>query len=404
MKITDFGYNGEGVGHEGGKVCFVPYTLVGEEVEIEKRKVTSSYIKAEAKNILEASTCRREPPCPYFTKCGGCDFQHISYQDELKLKEQILARQLAKLGFNKKIEVVASPQEYNYRNKIKLFCNEKGLGLKRGQSDKVINIKHCLLVDEKTNTLFENLNNFILKNHLQKQISTVTIRRYERYTFLKFDLNREINVDFTGLSLLLGEDVFLFLSMKGGDKKRLYGKDIKADEHGLTYNFDMDAFRQVNNEVAEKLYDNICALVKGGNVLNAYSGAGVLSGMLAKHCRDVVGVELGNIEHESAESLKEENSLANLTNIQGDCGEVIPQLENKFDFIVLDPPRSGCDESVCKALNMQEGRLIYVSCNPATLVRDIARMDRFELMQVTLFDMFPRTANFEVLVILGKKQ
>ena len=161
MLITDFGYNGEGVGRVNEKVCFVPYTLVGEDVEVKVVKENTSFIKAVPTQIIEPSQKRKVPPCPYYAQCGGCDFQHMAYADELELKKNILARQLSKVRFGEDFKIYSSKREYAYRNKIKLFTHPKGLGLKQAGSDKVVAIDKCLLIDDEMNKALTHINFFV---------------------------------------------------------------------------------------------------------------------------------------------------------------------------------------------------------------------------------------------------
>ena len=404
MKITDFGYDGEGVGHMDGKVCFVPYTLMGEEVEVDIKKETSTLIKAFPNEVIIPSQKRITPPCPYYTSCGGCDFQHMSYEDEIELKKNILTRQLSKIQFAKDFNIVTSKSNYSYRNKVKFFCGDKGLSLKHAMSEKLVPIDNCLLAKDGINSVIDKINKFILRNKLTKIIDTITVRQVNNIICIKFDFLKEPSVDFTGLSLLLGNKVYLYKSINGKGIARVFGEEIELLENDLKYTFKIDAFRQVNDSVAEKMYQKVCDAVSGGVVLNAYSGAGILSGLLCQKAIAVYGVELGKEENLSAESLKQKNNLDNLTNINGDCKDVIANLKIDFDFVVLDPPRVGCAREVCESINKVDATVIYISCNPASLVRDLGRLNTFNIESVTLFDMFPRTANFEVLTILKKKQ
>lgn len=402
MKITDYGYNGEGVGHEAGKVCFVPYTIIGEEVDYHKVKETSSFIKARVDKITYASAKRQSPPCPYFGKCGGCDFQHLSYADELEVKKGILSRHLAKVGYSGEIEVFPS-QQYGYRNKIKLFSFAGGLGLKKAESNEVVAIRKCLLIDEKLNEILGKLQEFVKGQRLNDKLDTLTLRRVNESLLVWFKYSKKAKIDYTWLDFILGDNVSIYHSFAEGEEELVKGKRVSHD-FGFNCEVPVDAFRQVNDEICERLYDNVIQSLQGDNILNAYSGGGILSALIARKVKGVTGVELGKAEHEMAETLKENNGIRNLTNIQGDCAQVIPKLETVFDTVVVDPPRAGCDKKVCQALNESKAkRIVYISCNPASLVRDISLLSNYDLKAVKLFDMFPRTANFECLAIFDLK-
>lgn len=373
MKITDYGFNGEGVGRLNGKVCFVPYTIISEDVDVEIIKENAKLIKARPKKFISQSTLRRNAPCPYFGQCGGCDFQHIDYEEELRIKKEILNKHFAKIKHNCEINVVKSPEIYRYRNKIKLVANEKGLGLRKFESHEIINIDQCLLVDENMNKTIQQLNNFLIEEKYLKNIEEVIINKNDK----------KINV---------------FIKNKS--------KNIIKNKNLLNLNIFYEnkvAFKQVNDGVCELLYNAVINQC-GERILNAYSGAGTLSAILAEKSKYVCGVEIGEEEHKLAEKLKDDLNITNLKNILGDCALILPKLREKFDTIIVDPPRGGCEEKVLNAIdNFNANKLIYISCNPATLIRDLKLLKNYEINSISLFDMFPRTANFETLTILTKK-
>ncbi len=183
------------------------------------------------------------------------------------------------------------------------------------------------------------------------------------------------------------------------------GDSILTNQNGLGFEFGGDAFRQVNDMVAESLYEEVLEKTEGRVVLNAYSGAGVLSGLLAKKAKKVYGIELSKSAHYAAESLKALNHLDNLENICGFAEREIHAIEDTLDFAVVDPPRAGCDKDFLEAILINNvASLIYISCNPSTLVRDLKILsDKYEISSVKIFDMFPRTANMETLVLLRQK-
>lgn len=297
MKITDFGYNGEGVGHLDGKVCFVPYTLEGEEVEVEKVKETSSFVKCRLKEVKTESSKRKIAPCPYFGKCGGCDFQHIDYQDEIELKKKILARHFAKVKFNNNFGVVPSEKEYGYRNKIKLFAGEKLLGLNMAGSDKVVEIDRCLLIDDKTNDTLQKLNNFVSSMKLNKVLENIIVRKQGEQIFVWFIYKKPVEIEYNWLSYILGENHSIFQSVGKEPPVCMVGEaEFQVQEFGLRCQYTVDSFHQVNNEVCEKLYQVVCDKLVGQSILNAYSGGGVLSGVIAKSGKDVIGVEWGQVK------------------------------------------------------------------------------------------------------------
>ena len=177
VEISDYGYDGEGVGRINGKVVFVPFTIKNEKVKVRLADNKSSFSHAVLVEIEKKSPLRIQPQCPYFTKCGGCTYQHIKYADEIEIKKQLLKNQLAKVGYSGEILVNPSPNEYGYRNKIRLFVGEKGLALKRRRSDKLCYVEECKIAKDSINHAIGNSNTFILAGDHYKDYSEVVIRQ-----------------------------------------------------------------------------------------------------------------------------------------------------------------------------------------------------------------------------------
>ncbi|MBO5394645.1 MAG: class I SAM-dependent RNA methyltransferase [Clostridia bacterium] len=404
VDIVDYGYDGEGVGRLNGKVVFVPYALKGERVQISVKEDKSSFSNGQLLEIDKHSDLRQEAPCPYFGVCGGCAYQHTNYQNELRIKKNLLQKQLTKVGYGGQINVVESDKEYAYRNKIRLFVGEKGLALKERKSSKLCFVDQCLLVDDQINGAIEKINTFILAGNHQKDYSEVVIRKESDCLLVNFYKKTKTDINYQGLYLMLGTNFGIFETFKDSTVHKVGKKYLESEEFGLTCRFSPLSFHQVNENIGKKLYKQVIENIQGKNVLNCYSGAGVLSGIITKQGKRVVGVEIGEAEHQDAQFLKDSNNLFYLTNMLGDCSVVLPRLEEKFDTLVIDPPRGGISEKVVAAINaISVKRLIYVSCNSATLVRDLGRLKGFKIRSVTMFDMFSRTGEYETLVVLDKK-
>ncbi|MBE7074136.1 MAG: 23S rRNA (uracil(1939)-C(5))-methyltransferase RlmD [Clostridiales bacterium] len=404
VEITGYGYDGEGIGRLHGKVVFVPYTLQGEKVRVKVNKENSSFIKGELVKVDSESELRQKPPCPYYMKCGGCRYQHTTYENELAIKKALLAGQLAKVGFAGNVEVI-SANEYFYRNKIRLFVGDKGLALKQSNSNTLCYITHCMIAEKEISDAIDKINTFIISGIHQKDYSEVVIRKEEDNLLVNFIKKSKTEINYQGLFLILGKNFGIFETIKGNTIHQIGLTSLQCDEFGLKCSFSPTSFHQVNDEIGKKLYAELINNLVGKNILNCYSGAGVLSGIIAKQNKRVVGIELGKSEHYDAEVLKGQNSLFYLTNIMGDCKEVVPKLNEKFDTLVVDPPRAGVDEKVIECINtLVLKRLIYISCNSATLVRDLGRLKNFKIIKAILFDMFARTGEYETLVVLDKKR
>ena len=403
-EIISYGYDGEGVGRLKGKVCFIPFALAGEIAHFEIEKEKSSFCQCRKIYVEKLSKNRVDAPCPYFEKCGGCMLQHTTHKNELDIKKQLLAGQLNKVGYQGDIKVIPSDKEYGYRNKIKLFVREGHVGLKERRSDKICDIDKCLICDSKINHAIMQISTFIKSKNLYKYLTEISIRSTGQRCLINFVLRENMKINYQGLLLMLGSEYGIFQTYKHKIDHILGQKSLIFEDYGLKCEFSANTFQQVNNVVAKKLYDDITDNIVGNSVLNCYSGCGLLSGIIANKNILTVGVELGKSEHEDAEKLKEMNNLFYLRNICGDCKDVVGKLEQNFDTIIVDPPRSGMESQVCEILNKLDcKRLLYISCNSATLVRDIQRLNNFKLKQTKLYDMFPKTGEYEVFALLEKK-
>lgn len=405
LEITDYGYSGEGVGRDKNKVCFVPYALKGEVVEGEVIKSASAFSKLKLTSVVNPSPKRTNPPCPYFSKCGGCSFQNMAYEDELEIKQEIIKKQLNKVGFDGKLDIEKSPNVYGYRNKIKLFCKNSRLALFEEGSKNLVHIENCLLVEDEIKDALQKVQTFITAKKIGYNIENVYIRKQGGNLLVWFRFFKPIKLEFSGLQIMLGANCGIFSSVGKGKPKHESGiRVLKAREFGLDCEFEVDAFHQVNNQIGEALYKEVIANIIGDKVINAYSGAGVLSGIIALQGKTVYGIELGEAEHKSAENLKARNNLAKLYNIKGDCAKLLGGLITKdLKTLIIDPPRIGVDKQVCEAINQSNiQRVIYISCESSTLVRDISRLDNYKVKTTKLFDMFPRTSSIEVLCILER--
>lgn len=389
LEIIDFGYDGEGVARSGGKVFFVPKTIVGEKVKAQIVKENAKFCHCKLIEVIHKAGERQDSPCPYFDKCGGCNFQHISYEKELEIKKSRLKKEFEKVGYFGEIPLVSSEEVYGYRNKIRFKVKNGQTGFFEEKTNDFLSVKKCLLINDKMNNMVDKVNAFLKTN--RAKVDEVVLNL----------VNGKIIVDFVSKEKL-GKDFapsfdFVYLNHKGDT--------VSGEEQGIKYNFVGDMFRQVNESVAKSIYGEVETKASGKVIINAFSGAGVLSGILAKKASKVYGIELNKNAHESAEEMKKMNNILSLENICGYVEKEIDKIEEQIDCIVLDPPRAGCHRGVIDyILTKQIPSIIYVSCNPATLVRDLKLLqEKFDIESVKGFDMFPRTANIETMVVLKLK-
>lgn len=436
VKIERLGDNGEGIATNNGKVIFVPFALPGEEAKVHIIFDKKNYFVAKLIEIISPSNDRINPPCPYFSKCGGCDLQHLSCTAELEFKQSLVSSSLHKYaGINHKVlSVVESDKEFRYRNKFAFpVCEEDGqikIGMYRKNSHKIIEIDDCLLQSENAKIIISLFKKYMQENKISAYredtkkgtIKHIVVRENNDEFILtvvvtdkKFNsfepLINLLKTKFKSFGIYKNINTFNSNVIFGNQDTYVYGlKELGKEDFDVKYNINNRSFLQVNDYIKNTIYQKIIDLCKDDKVIiDAYSGAGLLSSILAKNAEKVYGVEIVGEATKNAENLKLSNNLYNLTNINGDCSEVIPRLakEIKTDFtIVLDPPRKGVDKSVLEAiLKSTPSKIVYLSCNPSTLARDLKMLcEKYDLEFVQPYNMFPKTSNVETLVSLKLKR
>ena len=407
VKNEDISYEAKGVGRINGKVVFVPFTIVGEEVEFEVDEENSRFISGKLKRVIEQNEKRILPKCPYFKACGGCDFQHMEYDEELKNKKRYISCELKKCGNVDNFKIITGKNRFNYRNKIKLVAKGDKLGFVGCDGKSFVEIKHCDIADEKLNDSLK----FVQESGVLKRLTdlkNVILRKINEEIIIVFLFEKENVVAMQNLTETfsgLKTNVFVAFG-RTFESNNVKIKKIVSVNDSINETV-CNSFLQVNDEVAKKLYKEVCQSVTGKNVINAYSGAGELSMLLAKNAKFVCGVEMNENAHKRAERLKGNEKIQNLFNYLGKCEDVIPKItsQKRFDSIVLDPARAGAHKDVLEVIKKSQiNECVYVSCNPATLARDLKVLtDKvFRIDKILAYDMFPCTKNIEILAILKR--
>lgn len=437
LTVDSLGANGEGVCHYAGKVVFVPFALVGEEVLVHIIYDKKSFYVGKLIRVITPSKDRATPLCPYFSKCGGCDLQHLKYEETLKLKKQIVSDALYKyagITVNVK-DTVPSDKDYRYRNKFSFPVSEDKfgnpvIGMYKKNSHEIVEIEDCFLQSENAKTIIKLFKEYMIENKISAYneetkkgiIKHIVVRESGNEFILTVVVTDKNFNNFEPLISKLSQKFKSFGIFKNVNNLKnnvIFGnldifvhgiKSLQKEEFGILYEFNNRSFLQVNNYIKNEIYKKIIETIsESENIIDAYSGAGLLSGILATKAKNVYGVEIVKEATADAEKLKQKNNLKNLTNINGDCSVVVPELAKKLGsnfLVVVDPPRKGLDEKVAHAiLNSQPKQIIYLSCNPATLARDLKIfIAKYDIDFVQSYDMFPQTANVETLVCLKLKE
>ena len=441
MVIERLGSNGEGIAHVSGFTVFVEGALPGEAIKAEVTTVKKNYAAAKVLDWNNTSSDRVEPKCPIYDKCGGCNLQHISYEAQLDFKRRQVIDAIVHIGGLKDIFVektIAAKNPWNYRNKMQFPVGNKNgiieIGcFARGTHD-IITTDECFIQDEVNNKIMQAMHEAINKYHvpvydedshkgiLRHVVGRVTLKGEAMVTLVtaKNDLPRAKEI-----GLFLRKKVPSVISIQqniqtyhnnvimGRETKVLWGKQTIMDKIGtLEFHVSPRSFFQVNTEQAEILYDKVrefISLTGNETVIDAYCGTGTIALYLARHARKVYGIEIVSPAISDAKKNARDNNIKNAEFIVGDATKIIPRLYKegiRADAVVMDPPRAGCTVEVLQAFAaMKPGRIVYVSCNPATLARDMAILDKigYKAEKVQPVDMFPQTSHVETVSLILPK-
>lgn len=389
IEITDVSDRGEGIGKADGLAVFVPGTLPGDIAEVEITEDKGRFAKAKLISLAEPSKDRVEPACQQALECGGCPLMGLSYDAQLKLKEKHVHDALTRIAGleDPKINpIIAADNPYHYRNKGEFAVDMEQIGYYKASTHKIVQAKDCLIQDD---LIMDALAEFSaeLSEKPRKNLKRVTIRSSR-----------------SGETMLICE-------YRNGDKTastRVLHDEITTDMGTLKTEVSPLSFYQVNPAQCSKLYSKVqeyAELTGEESVLDLYCGAGSIGLSMASKAKKIIGVEVVKDAVIDANRNAVINGIVNDQFICGKAEEVLPaKLQGVHaDVVILDPPRNGCDsallESVC-SINCR--RLIYVSCNPATLARDLKYLtaNGFRFVEATPCDMFPQSLHTECIVLM----
>ena len=442
IKITSATAEGSGVGKtEDNIVVFVPMTAIGDEIEARILKVKKTYAFGKIEKIITPSSARISPDCPNFSKCGGCVWRHISYDEELKIKSQKVRDAVERIGgiSTEFRPIIGSDRVNRYRNKAQFpFGKDKEGGAVIGfyafHSHRIIDCDDCALQPEIFKTVMDVTRDFIERTntdiydestgkgrlrHLYIRLGEVTNELMVCYVVNGNGLKQEDMLVKMLRESLPNLKTVVFNSNREktnvilGNKNRVaYGKGYITDVLcRLKFKISPFSFWQVNRAQAEKLYSKAkeYAKLSGDEVLlDLYCGTGTIGLTMAQDCKQLVGVEIVEDAVNDAKANAEANEINNARFICADAPTAAEQLRKEGtapDVVILDPPRKGCGEELVKTIRkMNPKRVVYVSCDPATLARDLKYFSEngYITHEVTPCDMFPRTAHCESVALLTK--
>lgn len=438
VTIEGYGEGGMGVARIDGRVVFVHGALRGEKCRVLILKTLKSVAFAKVLEVLEPSSERMESDCPYFPRCGGCTYRHIRYEEELRLKKQRVQDNLSRIGGSDVTveEILGAQDTLRYRNKAQYPVSKDGaVGFYRARTHEVIECEHCLLVRPEADAAAEALREYMQSCHVAGY-DEKTGRGLIRHLYVRSNAAGEslICVLVNGDKLPKEDRLVALLrdacpkctgivlgtnTKKGnvilGDRYRtLWGSDRLEDTLcGKTFKLSVPSFYQVNRAQAERLYAKtieFADLTGQETVLDLYCGAGTITLALSDHAKKVLGAEIVPEAIDDARENAARNGVKNAEFFCGDASDVAKKLarENlRPDVITVDPPRKGLAADVVESIaEMQPQRVVYVSCDSATMARDVKRLADlgYTARRACAVDMFPRADHVETVVLLSHKK
>ena len=442
VDIIDNGFEGEGIAKIDNFTIFIPNAIKGEKIKILIVKVLSSHAFGKVIEIIKKSNKRVKSDCDTYKRCGGCNLRHIEYEETLKMKQNAL-QSLVNKTLNKKVQVeetLGMQSPYFYRNKAQypVGIDKDGkpqIGVFANRTHEIIPIKKCFIQNEKSEELAKFVFNWIIKNNIsiydektrnglvRHIVTKIGIKTNEIMCIIVIngdkipkedELVKEILSNFPNVKTIVKNiNTKNTNVIMGKENINLYGDGYIEDILG-EYRFKISplSFYQVNPIQAEKLYNigvQAAKISKDDIVFDLYCGIGTISLFMSKYAKKVYGIEIVEEAVKDARENALKNSVENTEFIAGDVEKVLDELINEKniipDIVMVDPPRKGLDnKSIDNIIKICPKKLVYISCNPATLVRDLSKLEGvYEIQSIKPVDMFPFTSHVETVALLELK-
>ena len=435
--ITDYTSEGQGVAHIEGCAVFIPNAIAGEKYRVRIELARKTWAAGKIVEILEKSPHRVNRECPVAKLCGGCDFWHMDYEEESRLKAERVKNCLNRMGGEnlEKVEILAAPTCHGYRNKAQYpVAAKKGrayAGFFRAGTHDVVENKRCLILPEDTDRVKDTVVDYVNQNRVSVYDETAHTGLLRHIYVRRGAVSGQILVCLVinGRSIPKAHELvarlrkipgFTTLVLSVNTKKgnavlgdeflTIYGPGYIEDTLcGLTFRLSPRSFYQVNHHQAQRLYEAAirqAQITKEDTVLDLYCGVGTITLAMASAAGKVIGVEVIPQAVEDARDNAKRNGIENAEFFCGDAGQAALELERKgvkADVVVVDPPRKGLNADTIEALaRFAPRRIVYVSCDPATLARDVALLKQrgYGLKNALAADLFPRCSHVESIVTL----
>lgn len=439
VEIIDTGYKGEGIAKIDDFAIFIPNAIKGEKIKIKIIKVLTSYAFGKIIEIIEPSKNRLESDCSTYKRCGGCNLRHVKYDETLKIKQNLVQSLVNKTLKNKiKVkETIGMENPYYYRNKAQFPIgkdkeNNVVMGVFANRTHEIIPIEECFIQNKEIQKLSKFILEFIKENDISVYdetsrkglirhiVTKIGIKTNEIMCIIVIngkeipkekELTMQIIKKFPNVKTIVKNINTKNTNVIMGEKnEKIYGDGYIEDKLGeYTFKISPHSFYQVNPVQAEKLYSigvEAANINKEDVVFDLYCGIGTISLFMAKYAKKVYGVEIVEQAIKDAKENAKINNIKNTEFIAGDTKLILDDLINNKNIIpnvvMVDPPRKGLDNrSVENILKIMPNRFVYISCNPATLVRDLAKFEEmYEIKSIQPVDMFPFTAHVECVAVM----
>ena len=393
--IDRFDDLGRGIAYVGDKITFIPNTIPGDTVDITITKETKKYNIAKVDKYLKLSSRRVKPKCPYFDICGGCTLQSISYEDTINYKYNKVKNLFKKGNIEINLEIIRNPNPYNYRNKISLKVVDKRTGFYEESTHNIVEINECIIASPAINKTISLISEFNIIN------GSITIRCNKNNEILIIlESSDKLNID---INYLKSQIKLVGIVI---NNETFYGDNFLIENiNDYFYKISYDSFFQVNPYVASILFNEVSKRInEEDTVLDLYCGVGTLS-LNAARAKEVIGVEIVENAILNAIFNAHINKIDNVKFILNDSTKAVSKLNKKFTKVIVDPPRSGLTKTIIdNILSINPEEIIYVSCDPATLVRDVLLfIDKYNIKKAIIFDMFSYTYHVETMIVLKRK-
>lgn len=458
LKIDSAAFKGKGIGRVDGLAVFVPNTAPGDRVKARITKKKKSYCEAKLLEVIEAGSMRIEPRCRHAQNCGGCSWQHVSYEDQLTFKQEQVQDHMHRIGGLTHLEVndiIGCDNPFYYRNKMEYSIGHKrwlsqeeiqrdeyvddecfAAGLHApGRFDKILNIQECHLQDSISYQILDFVRSWCIEhdvppfNRIDNKgfMRNVVIRKshhtddlmvnlvtYQDDADLMEQLTEALLSEFSDITTVINNVNDTKSPTAVGRYEKVYHGPGNIVDYIGPYHFTIDAnaFFQTNTAQAERLYDVVkdyADIREGDTIYDLYCGVGTLTIYLSEQAEQLVGIELEEVTINNAIKNAEENDIDNVEFVEGDMKEVFTrEVTDKYgepDCLVTDPPRSGMHPDVVERLKeLRVPKLVYVSCNSSTMARDLEELNKvYDILEIQPVDMFPQTYHIETVAKLKLK-